>query len=140
MKHIFTILIFTLLFAQSATAQSQKTFVKSLTLESNEILADLDGTMTVSEWDKDFVRITATVNVTNFSEEILKRLFIVGRYSLEAALENEIMVIRMPKLATKVTIKGKELKEKVSYQISVPRGTIVHQKENNTLSVVGDGI
>lgn len=129
MKKALTLITFLFLFTQISFAQGQKTFVKSLTLESASIFVDINATATITEWDKNFVRITATIDVPNFSEEILNRLFMVGRYDIVSTVENGKMIITMPKLAKPVTIRGELLIEGVSYEIAVPEGTIVNVKE-----------
>ena len=42
----------------------------------------------------------------------------------------------MPKLSTKVTIRGQQLMENVSYQISIPKGMALEIKET-TVETVG---
>lgn len=136
MRKLFThIIISSLLmlpvFLDSIQAQSQKTFVKSLVLESRSVIADLDGEVVFEEWDKDFVRVTATVQLTNFDEEMLKRLAIAGRYDLESSLEEGAMYIRMPKLAKQIDIRGQMLEDKVYYKIAVPEGSLVDKKQES---------
>ena len=131
MKKLFTLIIFLMTLTQTTWAQSQKTLIKSLPIEGASIVADLGGTVQTTEWDKDFVRITATVDVKNFSEEILKRLFAVGRYEIVATTKDGVTTLTMPKLATKVTIRGQQLLEEVTYEISVPRGMSLEIKESN---------
>jgi hypothetical protein len=111
--------------SSSLYAQSQKIFVKSLALESSVVVADLEGEVTFVEWDKEFVRVTATVQVLNFDEEMLKRLAVAGRYDLVSKLEEGGMYIRMPKLAKEIVIRGQKLEERVRYEIAVPQKTIV---------------
>lgn len=132
MKNISTLLIFCFLCSQSIFAQSQKIFVKSLTADANSVVVDLEGQATVSEWNEKFVRVTTTVEVTNFNEEILKRLVAVGRYALTSTTENGSMQISMPKLTTKLTIKGQTLNEVMSYEILVPAGTTVEVVNSET--------
>lgn len=125
MKTIFTLFIFSILFTSTSLGQSQKTFVKSLTANASSIAVDLEGKTEVTEWKESFVRITTTIELSNFNEEILKRLVSVGRYSIETTTSNGLMTIQMPKLATKVTIRGQVLNEVLSYQILVPEGMTV---------------
>lgn len=123
--------------AQMGLAQSQKTLVKSLTATNDALVATLDGEVTVEEWDEPFIRVTTTVNLTNFDENILKRLVMVGRYSIEATNNEEAMHIGMPKLGTQVTIRGVVLEELVQYQIAVPRGMVVEvvgTQQNTTVN------
>ena len=125
MKTIFTFFIFSILFVQTSFGQSQKTFVKSLSANASSISVDLEGKTEVTEWEESFVRVTTTIELSNFSEEILKRLVSVGRYSIETTTNNGVMTIQMPKLATKVTIRGQVLNEVLTYEILVPEGMTV---------------
>lgn len=125
MKTIFTLFILSILFVQTSFGQSQKTFVKSLAINTSSIALDLEGKTEIAEWDETFVRVTTTIELSNFNEEILKRLVSVGRYSIETTTNNGVMTIQMPKLATKVTIRGQVLNETLSYEILVPEGITV---------------
>lgn len=131
MKHLLTILFF-LLTVQMSFAQSQKTFVKSLTADAATVVVDLEGQTAVNEWNENFIRVITTVELTNSSEEILKRLVAVGRYSLESETIDGVMTLTMPKLATKVNVKGELLNEIVQYEIFVPQGLSVTVKTHNS--------
>ena len=137
MKKLFTLLFISILFTQASFAQSQKTFVKSLNPTANSVAIDLEGEVAVNEWSETFIRITTTVEVTNFNEDILKRLVSVGRYSMETANNDGVMMISMPKLATKVTIKGQVLNEVLTYEVFVPKGMTVDVVSEN---VAADGV
>jgi len=130
MKSIFILLLLPILFVQTTFGQSQKTFVKSLTANTSSISVDLGGKTEVTEWEESFVRVTTTITLSNFNEEILKRLVTVGRYNIETTINNGIMTIQMPKLVTKVTIRGQVLNETLSYEVLVPEGMTVEVVEN----------
>ena len=112
-------------FVQISFAQSKKTFVKSLAAETKNIVLNLPGNAEVIEWNEQFVRVTTTIIITNFSEDILKRLFAVGRYSLISSVEQSVMTLNMPKIDRKVSIKGVMLNEILSYKVFVPAGSVV---------------
>lgn len=130
MKTIFTLLIFSIFLVSTSFGQSQKTFVKSLSADAPSIVVDLKGKTEVTEWEESFVRVTTTVELSNFNEEILKRLVSVGRYNIETTTNNGIMTIQMPKLSTKVTIRGEVLNEVLRYEILVPEGMMVEMLNN----------
>ena len=132
MKTIFTLFVLSILFVQTSFGQSQKTFVKSLSANTSSISIDLEGKTEIVEWEESFVRVTTTIELSNFSEEILKRLVSVGRYSVETTTSNGIMTIQMPKLATKVTIRGQALNEILTYEILIPEGMTVEMVTNPT--------
>ena len=136
MKKLFTLLIFSFLFTQVTFAQSEKTFVKSMTADASNVVFDLEGNAEVSEWNEKFIRITTTVEVTNFNEDILKRLVSVGRYEFTSTTQDGVMTITLPKIATKVTIRGQMLTEILKYEIFVPAGTNV-ELATPTLTVSG---
>lgn len=123
MKKIYTIFLFFVVLG--IQAQSEKSFVKSISAESNQVVLQFAGSTEVNEWNEDFIRITTTVHLTNFNEDILKRLFSVGRYSLEKETNEGKMQLSMPKLLRPVSIKGVQLNERLIYQIFVPKGTNV---------------
>ena len=121
------IALFTLIFSFSigASAQAEKTLVKSLPIETSTIALSLPGKVTISEWDKDFARLTTSVQLKNFNETILKRLTEVGRYELISNTENGQLLLTMPKVAKQVTIKEVKLKEVFEFTIMVPKGVTV---------------
>lgn len=123
MKKIYTILLFFVVL--SLSAQSKKSFVKSVQAVSKKVVIQLSGTSQVNEWQEDFIRITTTVQLTNFSEDILKRLFSVGRYSLVSVPKEGVLYLSMPKVLRPVSIKGIYLNEILNYEIFVPRATTV---------------
>jgi hypothetical protein len=137
MKTIFTFFVLLILSVQTSFGQSQKTFVKSLTANASSIAVDLEGNTEITEWKESFVRVTTTIELSNFNEEILKRLVSVGRYSVETTTSNDIMTIKMPKLSTKVTIRGQVLNEILTYEILVPEGMTVEMviSPNDTTAV-----
>ena len=132
MKRIFTLFFLSFFFTQIAFSQSEKTFVKSLVAHTSNVVVDLEGAATVTEWNEKFIRVTTTVEVTNFSDDILKRLVAVGRYEITGDIEDGVMIVRMPKLATKVTIKGQLLEEIMTYEVFVPEGITVEMAEEDT--------
>ena len=111
-------------FSVSILAQGQRSFVKPIDVGVSDVIFDLPGDVSISEWDNDFVMITATVDLVNASDDILKRLFLAGRYSIQS-IDNEdgSVSVVMPKMDIKVTMRGVTLEEKIRYEISVPAKT-----------------
>jgi hypothetical protein len=127
MRNLFTLLMFFLVFySQIVFSQSERSFVKSFVAEATNITVDLDGIKEIKEWNESFIRIHVTVGISNFNEDILKRLIALGRYSIESITREGEMILIMPKLMKKVTIKGVFLNEYLSYEVLVPKGTIVN--------------
>ena len=125
-------------FSTSLFAQGQRSFVKPIEVGTNDVLFDLPGEITVNEWDNDFVMITATVDLLNASDDILKRLFLAGRYTIQSTDNDDgSLSVTMPKLEIKVTMRGVTLEEKIRYEVSVPAKT---PYEVITPEVISDGV
>lgn len=130
MKKIITILMMAIIFSSGLWAQAEKTLVKLVKLDGYTALATvLSGDVSVSEWDKDFIRVTTHVELENSNNVILERLVSVGRYEFEVKEEAGEMVIHMPKIVKPVNLKGNLLIEKFSYEINVPRKTSVRTEQ-----------
>ncbi len=126
MKQLFITLMFAMLCSIAVSAQSQKSFIKSIEMNASSIELQLPGEVTAKEWDKDFVRITVSVDLTNSSEEILKRLASVGRYELQSREENGVLIIELPKMAQVVAIKGITLQEVLKFEVMYPQNAGVN--------------
>ena len=142
MKPLFTLLILILCFNLTTYAQVDKTLVKSIATETTTSSTDnavilLPGKVVVSEWDNNFIRITTNLKVANMSENIVKQLIMVGRYSIVSKIndENNTLAVYMPKMANTVTVKGIELSEIVNFEISVPMGykLLIQSAQNDIL-------
>lgn len=123
MKYIITIICMMMLGLTEMNAQAQTSLVKSIALEGSSLaVLELNGEVKVTAWDKDFIRITANIEVINNNEEILKKLVSVGRYDFKTVVENGKLIISTPKMSHLVTIKGVDLLEKMSFEVFVPQG------------------
>ena len=111
------------LFQIDMQAQGKSTLVKSVPAESPSVVIDIPGEIKTSSWDSDYIRITLTIELTNNTEDILKKLVSVGRYDFKSTIENGTQTITIPKLAQKVTIKGVDLIEKMNIEVMLPYGT-----------------
>ena len=132
MKNLFTLLVLVFAFT-TGFAQTEKSLTKSVAVnETHTAFVMLPGEVALSEWDESFIRVTTTIEVENMSENIVKRLVIVGRYSVEAKEDKygKMMVIKMPKAAHHVTVQGVELVESYKFEINAPKGYRVVVKED----------
>jgi hypothetical protein len=109
--------------------QAEKTLVKSIatsttTSSSNKAIFQLPGKSVVSLWDEDFIRITTHIKVDNMNENIVKQLLMVGRYTISSNLneDNQTLLVFMPKISNKITVKGIQLSEELAFEISIPKG------------------
>jgi hypothetical protein len=127
MKKIFTLLVLFLGLTAAATAQVNKTLVKSIAVknslvETTAATVTLPGKVEVTEWDNNVIRITTYLTVENMGENIVKQLVVVGRYAIESEVENGKLVIIMPKMAHQITVKGVQLSEVLRFEVSTPKG------------------
>ena len=108
-----------------ASAQSEKTFVKSFNLMGRQtVVLNLGDNIQISQWDNDVVRVQMTVSVYT-SDATLKALAESGRYSLKSELSVQDLMVTVPSLSNVVKLNGTELKEAVSFTVLVPKNVTV---------------
>jgi hypothetical protein len=135
MKHFFVTLVFALVFISGLSAQAQKTFVKSVPIETASVMElQLQGEVAVKEWDRDFIRVSVSVDLLNSSEEVLKRLAKLGRYDLQFRKEGATLFVEMPKMKHTVSTNGVELQEQLKIELFVPSGFFVNIGKNTAES------
>jgi len=131
MKLLTTLLLLILTF--TINAQVSKTLIKSTSIEeTHTAFVMLPGEVNVNEWNESFIRVTTTINVENMNESIVKRLVIVGRYSVEAKEDKfgKMMIIKMPNVAHYVAVKGVDLIETYTFEVYAPEGYKVVVKQD----------
>ncbi|MBL7774873.1 MAG: hypothetical protein JNK89_02675 [Saprospiraceae bacterium] len=121
-KRIISIALL-LSFALSAFAQTTgKTFTKSFNTEGQgRIKIDLPGTVDLKVWSNPTIRVEIAVDLPSGNLSMLDQLAQVGRYNLEANIQDESLVITAPNLSKVVRVKGEELREHVAYTIFIPK-------------------
>lgn len=115
-------------------AQTEKVLVKTIaTTNSTNAIIDLPGEVAVNEWEENTIRVTTYLNVPNMSENIVKQLLIVGRYTLEATTDEttQTVTITMPKMKGQVTVKGVQLVELLRFEVNVPAGYQINIKTDD---------
>ena len=113
--------------------QAEKTLVKSFNLKGNQfVLLDLDGNVEVKEWNNGLMRVQITVALENGTEAMLKSLVQAGRYNLKGDDTSGEFKVVAPGLQRKVTVRGHELVENISYTIFAPEK--VNVRLNNQAS------
>lgn len=119
-------IIFGLLVMFSMTqleAQVTKSLVKSIPLDgATAVSLAFEHPVLTNTWNESYVRVVAEVEISNFTDAVLKKLIEAGRYNVISTLENGILTLSCPKLKTKVSIGGKELEEKVVFKFYAPAG------------------
>lgn len=130
----FTTILFLLVYSVTFS-QVNKTLVKSVAIStttsfSNQAHVTLPGDAVISEWENEFIRITTNLKVENMNEAIVNQLVMLGRYTIEAEINevNNTLTILMPKISNKVTVKGVELSEIIEFEINVPKGYVLNYK------------
>jgi hypothetical protein len=127
------LMVLSLLLAFNLSAQSEKTFIKTLPTEQSIVSVDLPGDYVTKNWNEDYIKITATVTSNNFSDDFLGKLLSAGRYDFKSSIEDGKQIISMPKLLSKVTIKGVLLEESFSFEIEVPHGYVIQNSKSDNL-------
>lgn len=120
------ILLIPLLLATTITSlhgqQSEKTLVKSFNLKGNQfVLLDLDGNVEVKEWTNGLMQVQITVGLQNGTDAMLKSLVQAGRYNLKGDDSTGEFKVVAPGLQRKVTVRGNELEESISYTVFAPK-------------------
>lgn len=142
MKNLIAFFILIFGITVSLNAQVEKTLVKSVALKaSNTAVVDLPGTVEVTTWDNDFIRVTTHLMVKNMNENITKQLIVVGRYTLATELNaaEQTLTITMPKIVSRVTVKGVLLLEELAFEIMAPEHYEVIIKKGEELDNVVSG-
>lgn len=132
MKTIFSFIMCVLFVIPSLSSQVTKVFTKSVSIQSTDrAYLLLPGPVKKEIWKEDYLRITVLVKTDQINDNVLQRLFTVGRYSIDIA-ENELSAylnITMPKALHMVTVKGIEMKEVYTFFVQYPDGYELMLKE-----------
>jgi len=130
MKNLITLLVLFLGISLTVNAQTEKSIVKSFSLEaSTSTVVNLPGEVELTRWDKDIIRVTAHIKV-NFDENITKRLMLVGRYEIEKDHHNKTIVLTMPNASGFIAVKGIVLDEQMTFEVKAPKGYTVFVKKS----------
>lgn len=126
MKKLFTTLLFFMISIGFAFSQSEQVIVKSIPLQNaSGIVLELPGEVKAQEWERDYIRVTVTINALNTNEDILKRLITVGRYDIQSEVIGDEVQITMPKMEQQVTIKGTDLQDRLLFEVSYPKKSVL---------------
>lgn len=123
-----TFLVIPLVFAAGFLPgqHTEKSLIKSFNTGGKNALAfELPGPVEVKTWDNTTVRIELKLALPNSNGGTLDELIRLGRYNLVSTLDGEIFTVSSPHTARKLSIKGQELKENLSYVVSVPKTALV---------------
>lgn len=116
-----------LLHSLTSFSQTSKTFVKSIPNNSNEVIVNINCDKKVNHWDNNFIRIELMVTST-LPIETLNSLVKIGRYDFDYKVENDYIIITLPKLNNEITIRGERVTEKISITIWLPEFSKISQE------------
>jgi hypothetical protein len=130
MKYFYATTILLAIFISFAafgqSPQAEKTVIKSIPIQTAATATfELPGEVSASEWDKEYIRVTATIKVLNSSENILDRLIMVGRYEIQATEVDGELIIQMPKMMHHIAVKGVDLEEVLEFEVNVPKNFVI---------------
>ncbi len=129
---IISLLLVTPHFGQTA----QRTLVKSFNVSKVQTVnLNLDGDVVVRKWKKGLMRVEMKISLENGNDRLLKSMVIANRFNLDSDISEGEMTVFAPALENEITIRGKEITEKISYIINVPEQVEVNVLENETLSL-----
>lgn len=129
----------TILVANIAFAQAQRTFVKSFNLKGdNQVVVNLDGPVEVKEWDQEVVRVLMNVSFENANDSALRFFTEKGRYRILQTTKNGTLVISAMPRGGNIKYQGRQVEEVVTYTILIPGDVHAEVVEAETASASGN--
>lgn len=128
-----TLCIFIVSWLATINAQTTKTLSKSVNLGTTKTMYILlPGTVNVTVWEEDYLRVTTNLVVENMDESITKQLIMIGRYNLAVKTDKygKMMYLKMPNVANFVMVKGVDLEEHYTFEVNAPKNYEVIVKED----------
>ena len=106
--------------------QAEKVLIKSFNTNGQQVLVfDLPGTAEIKVWDNPTIRVQMTIQLASGNHGMLDELIKVGRYNLTSEVTPAQFRVIAPNASRKITVKGQELMDTCTYQIFVPKNSIV---------------
>lgn len=116
---------------------AHRTLVKSFNVSKVQVVnLNLEGDVEVKKWKKDLMRIEMKISLENGNDRLLKSMVIANRFNLDSDISEGEMTVFAPALENQITIRGKEITEKISYIINLPENIKTNVLEEETLSLV----
>jgi hypothetical protein len=129
MKKSIIILAATFLLTCNLFAQNGKsrTMVTSLDYHAeNTVLFDLNGKVDIKEWEKNYIRVVASITTNLQNEGTLDVIAGSDRYFVDTREDRfQRVTITNPYMDKIITINGKPLREQIQYEVYVPHYTPV---------------
>lgn len=135
LRTLTTVLLAVMIANTAVAQQAERILVKSFNLKGNSVvLMDVDGNVEVKEYNGDIIRVQMSIGLMNGSNSILKSLIKAKRYNLIAEEGEGELVLSMPSLEKKVTVRGTELTERISYTVFAPADVLVKLSNESSAS------
>ena len=136
-KITFLSLMSLLLVTPSFAQTTQRTLVKSFNVNNvQSVILNLDGDVEIRKWKKGLMRVEMKISLENGNDRLLKSMVIANRFNLDSEISEGQMTVFAPALENQITIRGKEITEKISYIINIPEEINANVLEIETLSLV----
>lgn len=135
----FIVMLATILVANIAFAQAQRTFVKSFNLKGdNQVVVNLDGPVEVKEWDQEVVRVLMNVTFENANDSALRFFTEKGRYRILQTTKDGTLVISAMPRGGNIKYQGRPVEEVVTYTVLIPSNVNAEVIEADTASASGN--
>ncbi len=106
--------------------QAEKVLIKSFNTNGQQTLVfDLPGTAEIKVWDNPTIRVQMTIQLASGNHGMLDELIKVGRYNLTSEVTPAQFRVVAPNVARKIKVKGQDLIDTCTYQIFVPKNSLV---------------
>jgi hypothetical protein len=129
-----TTLLFALLFiSTTATAQVQKSLIKSFNLSgANVVVLDLKGQVELKSADNAALRLQTDIELKNGNANLFQIFLTKKRYDVQANLKNSDFLLTAPDRDL-VRLSGVELQETVTYIVYIPEGVTAKIRKTDGL-------
>lgn len=125
-KFLLTVMIIVWSVMVFAQQMVEKKLVKPIDLQGKEILkVDLSGMVATEVWSNDHAQIKINVKAYGINNQMLNALVSAGRYNINIDNDIDDIGISSPNLDKSITVRGKRLKDEVSYTVFVPSNVSV---------------
>ena len=137
MKTISIIILAVTFFTISNQVTGQKTLVKTISTQgTTSISLELEGIVTIKQWNQDNIRILMEVEHKNAHDRLMKYLIQKGRYNITSEVNGNTLVLSCAALNQPFVFgkKGIELPANIKYTTMVPMHTTVHNSSKELLA------
>lgn len=129
-----TSLLLALLFiGTAATAQVQKSLIKSFNLSgANVVVLDLKGQVELKTADNAALRLQTDIELKNGNANLFQIFLTKKRYDVQTNLKNSDFLLTAPDRDL-VRLSGVELQETVTYIVYIPEGVTAKMRKTDAL-------